>query len=85
MVLNLMGDMGVQNRPQRPQGLLGKGRGVCVCVWGGGGGGAGLYTYCYTVTTRLIHALKLAAMRAVVMFHYCEGQSHKTVSTDHSF
>ena len=27
MVRNLMGDMGVQNRPQRPQGLLGKGGG----------------------------------------------------------
>ena len=24
-------------------------------------------------------------MGAVLMFHNCEGQSHKTVSTDHSF
>ena len=27
--------------------------------------------------------VKLAAMRAILMFHNCEGQSHKTVSTDH--
>ena len=26
--------------------------------------------------------VKLAAMRAILMFHNCEGQSHKTVSTD---
>ena len=26
-----------------------------------------------------------AAMRAILMFHNCEGQSHKTVSTDHNF
>ena len=24
-------------------------------------------------------------MRAILMFHTCEGQSHKTVSTDHNF
>ena len=24
-------------------------------------------------------------MRAIFMFHNCEGQSHKTVSTDHNF
>ena len=24
-------------------------------------------------------------MRAILMFHNCEGQSHKTVSTDHNF
>ena len=28
-------------------------------------------------------ALKWAVMRAILMFH-CEGQSHKTVSTDHN-
>ena len=50
----------------------------------GGGGGGGLYTYRYTVTTRMIYALKWAAMRAILMFHNCEGQSHKTVSTDHN-
>ena len=31
------------------------------------------------------HALRWAAMRATLMFHNCEGQSHKTVSTDHNF
>ena len=30
-------------------------------------------------------ALRWAAMRAIKMFHNCEGQSHKTVSTDHNF
>ena len=24
-------------------------------------------------------------MRAILMFHNCEGQSHKTVSTDNNF
>ena len=41
-----------------------------------------IYTCRYTVTTRMTSALKWAAMRAVLMFHNCEGQSHKTVSTD---
>ena len=44
-----------------------------------------LYTYRYTVTTRMTSALRWAAMRAILMFHNCEGQSHKTVSTDHNF
>ena len=44
-----------------------------------------LYTYCYAVTTRMTSALRWAAMRAIFMFHNCEGQSHKTVSTDHNF
>ena len=43
------------------------------------------YTYRYTVTTRMISALRWAAMRAILMFHYCEEQSHKTVPTDHNF
>ena len=43
-----------------------------------------LYTYRYTVTTRMTSALRWAAMRAILMFHNCEGQSHKTVSTDHN-
>ena len=30
-------------------------------------------------------ALRWAAMRAILMFHNCDGQSHKTVSTDHNF
>ena len=51
-------------------------------VWGGGGGR--LYTYHYTVTTRMTYVLRWAAMRAILMFHNCEGKSHKTVSTDHS-
>ena len=44
-----------------------------------------LYTYRYTVTTRMGHpALRWAAMRAILMFHNCEGQSLKTMSTDHN-
>ena len=30
-------------------------------------------------------ALRWAAMRAILMFHSCEGQSHKIVSRDHNF
>ena len=45
----------------------------------------GIYTYRYTVTTRMTYALRWAAMRAILMFDNCEGQSHKTVSTDHKF
>ena len=36
------------------------------------------------IATRL-SPLRWAAMRAILMFHNCEGQSHKTVSTDHNF
>ena len=54
---------------------------VGVCRWGRGR----LYTYRYTVTTRMTAALKRwAATRAILMFHNCEGQSQKTVSTDHN-
>ena len=51
----------------------------------GGGGRRRLYTYRYTVTTRMTFALRWAAMRAILMFHNCEGQSHKTLFTDHNF
>ena len=45
-----------------------------------------LYTYRYAaVTTRMTSALRWAAMRAILMFHNCEGQSHRTVSTDLNF
>ena len=65
----------------------GEKRGGNMEVWGGGGGGRGrLYTYRYeAVTTRMTPALRWAAMRAILMFHSCEGQSHKTVSTDYNF
>ena len=48
-----------------------------------------IYIYKYislpcTVTTRVTSALRWAVMRAILMFHNCEGQSHKTVSTDHN-
>ena len=38
-----------------------------------------LYIYPYTVTTRTTSALGLAVMRAVLMFHNCEGQSQDSV------
>ena len=47
-------------------------------------GEEGDYTYRYTVNTRMIPALRWAAIRAILMFHNCEGQSHKTVSRDHN-
>ena len=50
----------------------------------GGGGRGRLYTDLSAVTTRMIPTLIRAAMRAILMFHNCEGQSHKTVSTDHN-
>ena len=34
----------------------------------GGGGRGRLYTYRYTVTTRIIFAIRWAAMRAILMF-----------------
>ena len=40
----------------------------------GGGGRGRLYTYRYTDTTRMIPALRWAVMRAILMFHNCEGQ-----------
>ena len=36
--------------------------------WGYGGGGRGWITYRYTVTTRMISALRWAAVRAILMF-----------------
>ena len=51
----------------------------------GGGGRGRLYTYRWTVTTRMIPALRWAAMRAILMFHNSEGQIQMTVSTDHNF
>ena len=44
-----------------------------------------LYTYRYTVTTRMTSALRWAVVRAILMLHNSEGQSHKTVSRDHNF
>ena len=52
--------------------------------WGGGGQREIIY-YRYTVTTRMTYVLRWAVMRAKLMCHNCEGQSHKTVSTDPNF
>ena len=49
------------------------------------GGRGRLCTYRHTVTTRMTSALSWAAMRAILLFHNCEGQSPKTLSTDHNF
>ena len=45
-------------------------------------GGEGDYI---PVATLSPPVLRGAAMRVILMFHNCEGQSHKTVSTDHNF
>ena len=38
-----------------------------------------------TLSPPELPALRWAAMRDILMFHYnCEGQSHKTVSTNHN-
>ena len=39
-----------------------------------------LYTYRYSVTTRMTSTLRYAAMRAILMFHNCEGQSPQTTT-----
>ena len=39
----------------------------------GGGGRGRSYTYCYTVTTRMTPALRQAAMRAILIFHWLWG------------
>ena len=55
---------------------------------GGDGGmevGGEDYTCRYTVTTRMTPTLRRAAVRAIFKcFINCEGQSHKTVSTNHN-
>ena len=51
----------------------------------GGGGRGRFYTYRYTVTTRMTPALRWAAIRAILIFSIgSDGQSHKTVSTNHN-
>ena len=51
------------------------------------GGGGRLYTYRYTVTTRIIPALRWAATdeRHSNVPVGSNGQSHRTVSTNHNF
>ena len=44
-----------------------------------------IISYRYTVTIRMTPALRWVAMRTILRFHNCEGQNHKTVSTDHNF
>ena len=43
-----------------------------------------IHTATLSVTTRMTYALRWAAMRAILMFHNCEGQSPKTLSTDYN-
>ena len=54
-------------------------------AWRLGGGGSEVYIYRYTVTTGMTSALRWAAMRVILVVHNCEGQRHKTASTDHNF
>ena len=48
-------------------------------------GGGGDYISITALSPPMRYALRWAVMRAILMFHNCEGQSHKTVSTDHNF
>ena len=62
--------------------------------WGSGGGGGGggdvgeagdykyLSLHCHHQNGFCIEVG--SDLRAILMFHNCEGQSHKTVSTDHN-
>ena len=52
--------------------------------YGGGGRGRG-YTYRYTVTTRMTCVKMGSDESHFQCFINCEGQSHKTVSTNHNF
>ena len=70
---NLLGLLGTGRREERGYG------GVCV---GGGGGIIYLSLHCHH--QNMTSELRWAAMRAILMFHNCEGQSHNTVSTDHN-
>ena len=42
------------------------------------------YTYRYAAVTTRMTPARWDAMRAILLFHNCEGQSHKTVSTNHN-
>ena len=50
----------------------------------GGGGRGRLYTYRYTVTTRMIPALRWAAMRAISMFQKEVMDKVTRLSTNHN-
>ena len=52
---------------------------------GGKGYGDGEEGDYIPIATRIISTLRWAAMRAILMFHNCEGQIHKTMYTDHKF
>ena len=55
---------------------------------GGGGGGGGerciiyILQHCYHQND---FCIKTGSNEGHLMFHNCEGQSHKTTSTDHNF
>ena len=51
---------------------------------GGGGGGREIIYLSLHCHHQDDFCIKVEAMRAISMFHNCEVQSHKTVSTDHN-
>ena len=75
-------NMVLDDHSRKPWGLLGTGgRGY------GDGGRGRLYTYRYW---RGCHhqndiCIKMGRDETILMFHNCEGQSQKTLSTDHNF
>ena len=63
-------------RPRKPEGSLGRtaqdghlDSHTAPQLWHVGSGRGRLCTYRYTVTTRMIPALRWAAIRAILMFH----------------
>ena len=59
---------------------------VCVCVCGGGGGKSFISnTYSLHCHHQNDSAWSWAVVWAILMFHWLCGQSHKTVSINHSF
>ena len=78
-------------RPRKPEGSLGRtaqdvhlDSHTAPELRYGGGGRRRLYTYRYTVTTRMIPALRWAAMSRFNVSVECDEQSHRTVSTNHN-
>ena len=81
MVLNVHRN----HKAYRGRGDGGRGYGDGGRGYGDGGRGRS-YTYRYTATTRMIPALRWAAMRAILMSSVgSDGQSHKTVHKLQSF
>ena len=72
LVFHSFADRSSKHGAQKPWGLLGTGRRGGGGVWRWGEEGETVH-YRDTVTTRMTHALRWAAMRAILMFHKLWG------------